>query len=268
MKGECILSEWRELNEDSKTIWEQNAKHWDEYMGNDSNRFHQELIRPYTVKLLKVKDKQTILDIGCGNGNFSRRLAELGAHVVAFDYSEQMVECAKNRSEKYLNQIDYRVVDATNYDELFSLGNKKYDSVVANMALMDIDDISPLVNSLHKLLKTNGTFVFSITHPCFQTPGLRKINETEDINGEIIIKNSIQISKYLRPDPYKAIGIKGQANPHFMFHRPLSYYMNLFFEASFILDGLEEPSFQKQIDENKFDWNEFPPVLILRFRKI
>ncbi|MBB5168823.1 2-polyprenyl-3-methyl-5-hydroxy-6-metoxy-1,4-benzoquinol methylase [Rummeliibacillus stabekisii] len=68
-----------------------------------------------------MKDKQTILDIGCGNGNFSRRLAELGAHVVAFDYSEQMVESAKNRSENYLNQIDYRVVDATNYDELFRL---------------------------------------------------------------------------------------------------------------------------------------------------
>ncbi|GEL05033.1 hypothetical protein RST01_16600 [Rummeliibacillus stabekisii] len=63
------------------------------------------------------------------------------------------------------------------------------------MALMDIADITPLVNSLHKLLKTNGTFVFSITHPCFQTPGLRKINETEDIEGKIMIKNSIQISK-------------------------------------------------------------------------
>ncbi|GEL05034.1 hypothetical protein RST01_16610 [Rummeliibacillus stabekisii] len=41
--------------------------------------------------------------------------------MVAFDYSEQMVESAKNRSENYLNQIDYRVVDATNYDELFRL---------------------------------------------------------------------------------------------------------------------------------------------------
>ncbi len=127
------------------------------------------------------------------------------------------------------------------------------------MALMDIADITPLVNSLHKLLKTNGTFVFSIKHPCFQTPGLRKINETEDIEGKIMIKNSIQISKYLSPESYKAIGIKGQAIPHFMFHRPLSYYMNLFFEASFVLDGLEEPSFQTQRDENKFDWNEYPP---------
>lgn len=28
-------------------------------MGNESNRFHQELIRPYTEKLLKVKDINT-----------------------------------------------------------------------------------------------------------------------------------------------------------------------------------------------------------------
>ncbi|MEJ9211278.1 class I SAM-dependent methyltransferase [Bacillus smithii] len=262
------MSEWKELIEDSKSRWEQNAEHWDDYMGEESNRFHKELIRPYTEKLLRVKEGQTILDIGCGNGNFSRRLAELGANVVAFDYSAKMIERAKSRSKNHLNQIDYKVIDATNYDELFSLGNEKYDSAVANMALMDIADITPLVNSLHKLLKSNGTFVFSITHPCFQTPGLRKINETEDIDGNIITKNSIQISKYLTPEPYKAIGIKGQTIPHFMFHRPLSYYMNLFFESSFVLDGLEEPSFKKEKDENRFDWYEIHPVIIFRFRKI
>jgi len=46
-------------------------------MGDESNQFHRELIRPYTEKLLDIKEGQTILDIACGNGNFSRRLAEL-----------------------------------------------------------------------------------------------------------------------------------------------------------------------------------------------
>ncbi|MDI7743602.1 class I SAM-dependent methyltransferase [Lysinibacillus fusiformis] len=262
------MREWHALTQDSKSRWEQNAEHWDDYMGDESNRFHRELIRPYTEKLLNAEQGQVILDIACGNGNFSRRLAQLGANVVAFDYSAKMVERAKNRSEHYLKQIDYRIVDATNLNQLLELGIEKYDSAVANMALMDIAEISPLIQSLHKLLKPSGFFVFSITHPCFQPPGVRKINEEEDVNGVLVSKNSIQITKYLTPEPYKAIGIKGQTIPHYMFHRPISYYTSLFFEAGFVLDAVEEPSFQKENDQQKFDWYDIPPVMIFRFRKL
>lgn len=223
------MKEWKALIQESKLKWEQNAEFWDDYMGEESNRFHREIIRPHTEALLSIKEGQTILDVACGNGNFSRRLAELGANVVAFDYSSMMIERAKLRSKDYLTQIEYKVIDATNYRSLLELGNDTYDSAVANMALMDIADITPLIKSLYKLLKPNGTFVFSITHPCFQAPGVRKINETEDIDGNLISKNSIQISKYLSPECYKAIGIKGQPTPHLMFHRSLSYYLNLFF---------------------------------------
>ncbi|WP_242170552.1 class I SAM-dependent methyltransferase [Priestia koreensis] len=261
------MSEWKELIKDSQTRWEQNAEHWDNYMGEASNRFHQELICPYTEKLLGVKPGQTVLDIGCGNGNFSRRLAALGARVAAFDYSAKMIERAKGRSEADLNEIDYRVIDATNDDELSSLGTEAYDHAVANMALMDIADITPLAYALHTLLKANGTFVFSVAHPCFQSPGLKKIHETEDVDGQIITKNSIQLSTYLTPQPYQAIGIKGQTIPHYMFHRSLSYYMNIFFEAGFMLDGMEEPSFKKEKGEHRFEWLEIPPVVIFRFRK-
>jgi 2-polyprenyl-3-methyl-5-hydroxy-6-metoxy-1,4-benzoquinol methylase len=267
-KGENHLSEWKELINDSQSRWDENAEYWDDYMGENSNQFHRELIRPNTEKLLEVKKDQTVLDIACGNGNFSRRLAELGAEVIAFDYSAKMIERAKLRSKDYLKRIDYKVIDVTNYDSLIELGSQKFDSAVANMALMDIADITPLIQALHELLKENGHFVFSITHPCFQTPNMRKVNETEDINGEIMTKNSIQIFQYLTPEPYEAIGIKGQAVPHFMFHRSLSYYLNLFFRSGFVLDAAEEPSFKKEKEDDKFDWYEIPPVIILRFRKL
>ncbi|MBS4218086.1 class I SAM-dependent methyltransferase [Bacillus sp. FJAT-49711] len=259
------MSKWKELNEESKLKWNENAGFWDDYMGDESNRFHREIIRPYTEKLLNIKASQTILDIACGNGNFSRKLIELGANVVAIDYSSEMVERAKLRSR--LHQIDYKVLDATNFDSLIALGNDRFDSAVANMALMDIVDIQPLMKALFFLLKENGIFVFSITHPCFQSPNMRKVHEVEDMDGSLQSKNSIQIFNYLTPQPYKAIGIKGQPTPHYMFHRPLSYYVNLAFQHHFVLDGIEEPSFQKESETNQFDWYEIPPAIILRFRK-
>lgn len=262
------MSEWKELLRDSQSRWDETAEYWDDYMGEESNQFHRELIRPSTEKLLQVAGNETILDIACGNGNFSRRLAELGAQVVAFDYSPKMIERAKLRSQELVNQIDYKVMDATDYDSLIKLGYAKFDTAVANMAFMDIADVTPLIKAVHELLKPNGAFVFSITHPCFQSPGTRKAHETEDIDGEIIHRNSIQISKYLTPEPYKAVGIKGQPVPHLMFHRPLSYYFHVFFQAGYVLDGMEEPSFNNEKENNTFDWYEIPPVIVLRFRKI
>jgi 2-polyprenyl-3-methyl-5-hydroxy-6-metoxy-1,4-benzoquinol methylase len=263
------VSEWKDLTVESQTRWNDIAEYWDDYMGELSNRFHREIIRPKTEELLAVNEGQTILDIACGNGNFSRRLADLGAHVIAFDYSSTMIKRAESRSKDYLNCIDYQVIDATNYESLLKLETEQYDSAVSNMALMDIADITSLTKTLYTLLKKQGVFVFSIPHPCFQTPNMRKIHETEDINGAIVSRNSIQTTKYLTPEPCEAIGIKGQPVPHFIFHRPLSYYMNLFLSSGFVLDGLEEPSFNQTGQENdKFDWYEIPPAILLRFRKL
>lgn len=261
------MSEWKELNLESKNRWEENAYFWDDYMGDDSNRFHRELIRPYTEQLLQVNAGMTVLDIACGNGNFSRRLLELGADVTAFDYSSNMIERATLRTKEKDN-ITYQVLDATDYDAMIGLGRQRFDRAVANMALMDIADVTPLVRALTELLKPNGLFVFSITHPCFQTPGMRKIQETEEINGNIITRNSIQLFDYLHSETYETFGIRNQPVTHMMFHRTLSYYLNLFFSHGFVLDGISEPSFKKEEESNRFDWYDIPPVAILRFRRL
>jgi 2-polyprenyl-3-methyl-5-hydroxy-6-metoxy-1,4-benzoquinol methylase len=267
LNGEIHLAQWNDLNDESKNRWETIAEFWDDYMGEESNRFHRELIKPYTEELLQIEQGYEILDIACGNGNFSRRLSDLGANVTAFDYSNKMIERAQLRTKDKSN-ISYRVIDATDSFALLELGKGKFDQAVANMALTDISDIRPLVTSLYELLKDNGAVVFSIPHPCFQTPKMRKIQETEDVNGELITKNSIQTFDYLTPEPYQAIGIRGQSVPHYMFHRPLTYYLNSFFSSAFILDGFVEPSFKKETDAGKFDWFDIPAVCIFRFRKV
>ncbi|GMK40209.1 class I SAM-dependent methyltransferase [Paenibacillus sp. CCS19] len=262
------MSEWKSLTDESRVRWDQVAGFWDDYMGEHSNRFHREIVRPSTERLLEVKEGDTVLDIACGNGNFSRRLADLGAQVVALDYSAVMIERAKQRSASYENRINYHVADATDYEALLAFGVERFGRAVANMALMDISDIQPLTSALSQLLKRDGVFVFSIPHPCFQSPNVRKIHETEEIEGQIVSRSSVQITNYLTPESFETIGVRGQPVPHLLFHRPLSYYINLFLGAGFIMDGWEEPSFQLNADSaSRFDWYELPPAVIFRFRK-
>lgn len=50
---------------------------------------------PSLASLLDLQPDQHILDIACGNGLTSRRLATLGAQVTAFDFSANLIERAK-----------------------------------------------------------------------------------------------------------------------------------------------------------------------------
>lgn len=262
------MSEWKELKEESQKRWEEVAEFWDDYMGEESNRWHRELVRPHTEALLKVEEGQRVLDIACGNGNFSRRLAEQGAQVTAIDYSTKMIECAKVRCSDYLYKIEFKVVDATDEDALLALSEEPFDHAEANMALMDIADITPLVRSLRSLLRQGGCFTFSIPHPCFQPPSARRVTEVEDVSGTVITRHSVQVHKYLHAEAFECLGIVGQPVPHFIFHRPVSYYMDVFFEHGFMLDGCIEPTFSGVRDASQFNWAHLPPVLLLRFRRV
>lgn len=266
--GRDYMSNWKETAEESRKRWEQNADYWDERMGEDSNRFHRQLVRPDTERLLAVQPGDKVLDIACGNGNFSKRLAELGAKVTAFDYSSKMIEHARKRCRDFLGCIDFRIIDATDYNQIMSLKeNGPFTKAVSNMAVMDIADINPLLQAVYGLLQPGGAFVFSTSHPCFMTPGMRKLVESEDIDREIVTRSGLQLFEYITPRDYQGIALVNQPVTQFYYHRPLSLLLNLCFEAGFALDGFAEPVFARGEDSSKFDWYEFPPVIIVRLRK-
>ena len=132
--------------EESKAIWNQNAEFWDCAMGDESNDFHREVVRPKVTELLNPDPTDYILDIACRNGNYSAYLAEKAVSVLAFDYSEKMVELAKKRQKRYADNIEFCVADATNETSLMALKrNKPFTKAVSKMAVMDITDIKPLL---------------------------------------------------------------------------------------------------------------------------
>ena len=260
---------WFDLSQEGKSIWNQNAPFWDDYMG-EGNPFQRYLVGPATERLLELQPDEQVLDIACGNGNFARRMAEQGARVLAFDYSETFIERARLRSKVQAEHIEYRVIDATNRDQLLSLGHQAFDAAVSSMALMDMAAIEPLLESLHELLKPNGRFVFSVMHPCFNSGGISKVNEEVDREGEIVTQHAVKVSSYLTPTVSKGQAIIGQPVPQYYFHRPLSVLFRHCFQAGFVIDGLEEQAFKGEVQPNRsFSWAnypEIPPVLVVRLR--
>ncbi len=85
-------SEFQSLNRAVQEAWNRIAPWWDDRVGAEGNDFHQVLVAPATERLLALKADEVVLDIACGNGQFSRRMADLGARVVAFDFSEAFID--------------------------------------------------------------------------------------------------------------------------------------------------------------------------------
>lgn len=264
---------WFDLSSEGQAIWNQNAPFWDEYMG-EGNNFQRILIGPATERLLQLQEGELVLDAACGNGNFARRMADLGARVVAFDFSQAFIERARlrTRDTRFAGRIEYRVIDATNREQLLGLGKETFDAAVCTMALMDMAAIEPLLNSLRELLKPGGRFVFSVMHPCFNSGGIHKVIEEEDREGQIVTSHAIKIENYSTPSATRGLGVTGQPAPHFYFHRPLSMLFTHCFNAGFVLDGMEEPTFHGEIaPSGQFAWVNYadiPPVLVARMRLV
>ena len=263
------MKKTRLANKQALEAWDVNAAFWDQKMG-EGNDFVNLLIWPAIERLLGQVEGEHVLDIACGNGLSSRRLAAKGAHVVAFDFSKELIKHARSRSLEYSDRIEYKVVDATDEVTLSELGPGRYDTAICNMALFDIADITPLIQALPRLLKPSGRFVFSILHPCFNNLGMSHVAEMEENSGKKTTTYAVKIWKYMSSGASPSIAMNGQPKPHPFFHRPLQEIFGVCFESGFVLDGLEERAFPADYEKGgtSLSWNsnfsEIPPVLVAR----
>ena len=250
-------------------IWDEISEWWDDRIG-DGNEAQDYLIEPTQELLLNLQPGNRVLDIACGAGRFTRRMADLGAHITAFDHSQNFIRRAKERAQGYEDRIEFHVINAADSRALRSIPNAPFDAAVCTMGLMDMAVITPLVETLPKLLKRNGKFVFSVTHPAFNSNGTRNSTEREFTEHGVIENYRISVPAYSDSVPYLGVGINGQPRAHRYFHRPISDLLRVFLEHGFVLTALEEPRFPPKAQERSSSkmsgefWWHFPLFLFAR----
>jgi 2-polyprenyl-3-methyl-5-hydroxy-6-metoxy-1,4-benzoquinol methylase len=264
--------ELQQFRAETRRIWEAKATFWDARFG-EGNAFHKLLIEPAMDRLLALRPDEHILEVGCGNGAYARHLASRGVRVVATDLAETFLERARERTLEHTDRIAYRVLDATDPKALAELDGGRFDAVVSTMVLMDMPVLGPLFAALGRLLRPGGRFVFAVMHPCFNTTGAAMVVE-EDWNeeGAIDTRYAMKVTRYLGLRPAKGMGMIGEPEPHYYFHRPLHVLLGEAFRAGLVLDGLEEPAFPPSNDETRSrslawqNYTEIPPAFVARLR--
>jgi 2-polyprenyl-3-methyl-5-hydroxy-6-metoxy-1,4-benzoquinol methylase len=259
-QSEALLAE-------SRAIWDTNADAWDAKIAGGGG-LQTRLVAPVVEQMLDIQPGENVLDIACGNGFFSRRLAALGASVVASDFSPKLIERARERTTEPADRIRYQVADATDEAQLLALGDeKRFDAAVCINALMDMPAIEPLFRAVAKLLRPGGRFVFSVMHPCFNGQSISMLAELSDYSPTPTY--SIRVSRYLSAEVTKGLAIAEQPVQQYYWHRPLHLLLNSAFASGLVMDRLEEPPLPSaEANRNTFDWANYdmPPLLFVRLR--
>jgi ubiquinone/menaquinone biosynthesis C-methylase UbiE len=123
------------------------------------NNFYNKYIEnPAMEKFLKNEVKgRKVLDLGCGSGISTKRLHNFGAKVKGVDLSKNLIEIAKK--------------DNPNIEFYASTGKKtpfhknEFNIVSSGLMVHYIENLNTLFKEVSRILKKNGSFVFSLNHP-------------------------------------------------------------------------------------------------------
>ena len=110
-------------------------------------RFVAELGLP-VVELLAPKPGERILDLGCGDGVLTEKIAVLGARVTGIDASPSQVAAALSRG------LDARLMDA-----LALTFETEFDAVFSNAAMHWMLSPDKVIAGVRRALKPGGRFV-------------------------------------------------------------------------------------------------------------
>ena len=101
-----------------------------------------------------------ILDLGCGPGLYTERLAEEGHRVSGLDFSGRSIACAKERAIEKGMDIDYRCMDylQMDYKERFDLVILIYN----DFSVLLPEERTLLLEKVYRALKKGGIFVFDV----------------------------------------------------------------------------------------------------------
>ena len=106
----------------------------------------------------------TILEIGCGTGKNTEWLLTHAEHLVATDFSEEMLAQAKSKiaaPNVIFQQMDMR--------EKWAFSDAQFDLIACSLALEHIENIDFVFQEARRVLKKGGRFYLGELHPFKQS---------------------------------------------------------------------------------------------------
>ena len=241
-------------HDESRRLWEEHAGWWIERFTAGADPEYEEQILP--LAQAELVGAAAVLDVGCGEGQLSRRLAGEGRLVVGADPTRHQLDAARARAggPAYARAAADRLPFA----------DASFDAVVACLVFEHIDAIDESFAEIARVLRPDGRFAFFLNHPVLQTPS----------SGWIEDHTLDPPESYWRLGPYLTEAEFTEQVEKGVFirfiHRPLSRYVNLLADHGLRVERMIEPApppgFLDRADAYRAA-AAYPRLLYLRLRR-
>ena len=112
------------------------------------------------VNVLKNQQNPTgksVLDAGCGTGNYAIALAEEGFHVTGVDFSPGMLECARSKvTQAHAERLLFEKLDM---NDRLTFPDVHFDHVISMSSLWTVADPNFTLNEFCRVMKPGGTLI-------------------------------------------------------------------------------------------------------------
>jgi len=208
--------------------WERLTAEWIARMDSKSDAAREGLLDDWMLKVIGEVAGLHVIDLGCGEGRFSRMLAARGANPLGIDRQPVFIDSARSKAS---SKERYRVGDMQHLDEQ----DERFDLAVSFLSLLDVPDQRAAIREAFRVLTPGGRFVVCNLSP-MATAHKSVSSWHRDAQGT---KLHYVLDDYASEGPRQLTFGPGQELTNF--HRMASTTINDFIDAGFVLSRLHEP---------------------------
>lgn len=203
--------------------WRTSAQAWIDSQTEEGDESRRDILDPALETILGNVQGLRVIDVGCGEGRYARKLASRGAIVTGVDPVELFVQ----RARQLQPAGTYLVAGA----ESIPLPDASFDLVLTYLSIIDIPDYRAAIREMCRLLAPEGRIVLvTISNVASTTDGW-----VRDDTGRKLYRT---VDRYM--DEF-ALDLEWNRIHILNYHRPLSAILGPFFESGLVVDGFYEP---------------------------
>lgn len=209
----------------SGSLWETHASWWIREFTEGADPEYEEQIIPLALSECGTSDR--ILDLGCGEGQITRRLMADGrTTVIGMDPTQNQLKVARQRGGSFVRGESVHLPFASD----------SFDAVLACLVFEHVRDLDQSISEIARVLVPGGRFCFFLNHPLLQTPDSGWIDDQFVDPPEQYWRIGAYLAEVERVEEVE----KGVFIP--FIHRPLSRYLNCLSSHGLALEWMSEPS--------------------------
>lgn len=215
------------------------------------------IYNPILEYLGNLKNKK-ILDLGCGSGELTDKMAKSANEVIGVDFSQKWIDHCNKSYRK--NNLHFIKGDARS---LKDIGSNYFDIVILNAVLPNIYkavEVQKIFSEINRVTKISGDYIFTDVHPILKMTkkeGNRRQEYSKDFS---YFKDGSRFSAAVIMPNKKELKFEDA-------HWSLSFYTDILSKNNFTINKIIESNYPKNAPKKFFRYS-FPEYITFYCKKL